>query len=374
MKKETLLLVLLAASVSGARGVSGPGYTITDLGALYPESINSAARISGYIESGGYDCPAAWVNGAISPLQPENTGGFANAINNHGLVVGWNNSYGAITWDSAGQISVLAVASGAYSAKADAVNDQGVIAGSCQRQPSGLMHACAWNNGVFTDLGVPYGLQSTARSINNLGAIAVDSWLYAGQSHSYLYNNGQFTPLLTDVPSVSYCFSRDINDAGMVVGAATLSNGAQVGYLWQNGVTTLLPTPPGKDRPVPLSVNSSGVIAGSAWDTVHYPGSRACVWNEGQVTFLDDLLAPDSGWALVDATDINEVGQIVGNGQLNGVAHGFLLTPIPEPSSLAVLSLGAACGWKLSGRRRRAQGRSGRRCTRALCRGAAPNL
>ena len=365
MKKETLLLVLLAASVSGAQGASGLGYTITDLGAIYPQSINSAAQISGYIESGGYDCPAAWVNGSISPLQPENTGGFANAINNHGLIVGWNTPYGAITWNSAGQMNVLALASGAYSAKAAAVNDQGVIAGSCnQGQPSGLMHACAWNNGVFTDLGVPYGNQSTARSINNLGAIVVDSWLSSG--HSYLYSNGQFTPLLTDVPSVSFSYSRGINDAGMVVGAATLSNGAQVGYVWQNGVTTLLPTPAGKDRPSPQSVNSSSVIAGSAWDTVHYPGSRACVWNEGQVAFLDDMLAPDSGWALVHATDINDAGQIVGDGQLNGAPHGFLLTPIPEPSCLAVLSLGAVCGWKLSGRRRRGQGRSGRHCTRAL--------
>ena len=34
-----------------------------------------------------------------------------------------------------------------------------------------------------------------------------------------------------------------------------------------------------------------------------------------------------AGWVLTEATGINSKGQIVGNGQLNGVFLGFVLTP-----------------------------------------------
>jgi len=35
--------------------------------------------------------------------------------------------------------------------------------------------------------------------------------------------------------------------------------------------------------------------------------------------------------------DINDSGQIVGTGVLNGEKHGYLLTPIPEPATFAGL-------------------------------------
>jgi len=56
---------------------------------------------------------------------------------------------------------------------------------------------------------------------------------------------------------------------------------------------------------------------------------------------LNDLILAGSGWTLVDAYGINEAGQIVGWGlNPDGYQRGYLLTPIPEPSAVAVLSLG----------------------------------
>ncbi len=43
---------------------------------------------------------------------------------------------------------------------------------------------------------------------------------------------------------------------------------------------------------------------------------------------LNELITAGSGWVLLNATDINNAGQIVGSGKLNDVPHGFLLTPI----------------------------------------------
>jgi hypothetical protein len=40
-------------------------------------------------------------------------------------------------------------------------------------------------------------------------------------------------------------------------------------------------------------------------------------------------------------TDINDFGQIVGQGEINGEPHGFLLTPIPEPNAQLLLLIGS---------------------------------
>jgi len=56
---------------------------------------------------------------------------------------------------------------------------------------------------------------------------------------------------------------------------------------------------------------------------------------------LNDLVDPAAGWELTYAADINDTGQIVGTGRIGGVQHGFLLSPVPEPSSAVLLVLGA---------------------------------
>ena len=44
---------------------------------------------------------------------------------------------------------------------------------------------------------------------------------------------------------------------------------------------------------------------------------------------LNNLLDPQTGWTLTFARDINNSGQIVGYGEVNGERRGFILTPIP---------------------------------------------
>jgi hypothetical protein len=47
-----------------------------------------------------------------------------------------------------------------------------------------------------------------------------------------------------------------------------------------------------------------------------------------------------SGWVLYEAHAINDAGEIVGSGTINGQEHAFLLTPVPEPSAFVLTSLG----------------------------------
>jgi probable HAF family extracellular repeat protein len=57
---------------------------------------------------------------------------------------------------------------------------------------------------------------------------------------------------------------------------------------------------------------------------------------------LSGLLLDGSDWVLQDAWAINDNGQIVGCGtNPAGSDHAFLLTPVPEPSTLALLFAGA---------------------------------
>ena len=71
---------------------------------------------------------------------------------------------------------------------------------------------------------------------------------------------------------------------------------------------------------------------------------------------LNNLIDRTLGWTLTDATGINESGQIVGYGTIasGGPIHAFLLTPIPEPSTLVLLGIGAMSLLAYAWRRRRA--------------------
>lgn len=70
---------------------------------------------------------------------------------------------------------------------------------------------------------------------------------------------------------------------------------------------------------------------------------------------LNDLLLPGSGVSDVKVTvrggSINDLGQIAAYGTIAGQTHALLLSPVPEPGSVALL-LGA--GLLLGFRRRRA--------------------
>jgi len=75
------------------------------------------------------------------------------------------------------------------------------------------------------------------------------------------------------------------------------------------------------------------------------------------------MLAPGfQDWSILSANDINDyqidepgyaiaAAQIVGVGQLDGQTYAVLLTPIPEPSTMALVSVGAI-GVAAAGRRR----------------------
>ena len=73
--------------------------------------------------------------------------------------------------------------------------------------------------------------------------------------------------------------------------------------------------------------------------------TRAALWMGTESIDLNDLLDTETlsaGWVLVEATGINNNGQIVGDAYnaISGKEHAFLLTPVPEPETYAMLLAG----------------------------------
>jgi probable HAF family extracellular repeat protein len=73
------------------------------------------------------------------------------------------------------------------------------------------------------------------------------------------------------------------------------------------------------------AINVTGQVVGRS-GTADLSTSRAVLWQGGAAIDLNSLITVP-GWTLSDATDINDVRQIVGIGLRNGQLRAFLLNP-----------------------------------------------
>lgn len=67
------------------------------------------------------------------------------------------------------------------------------------------------------------------------------------------------------------------------------------------------------------------------------------LWDENDaISNLNVEIPTSAGWVLLEVQDINDSGQIVDDGLIEGVNQAFLLTPVavPEPSLLLPLGIG----------------------------------
>lgn len=76
---------------------------------------------------------------------------------------------------------------------------------------------------------------------------------------------------------------------------------------------------------VPRAINDDNIIVGRATTLNGCP--TAFVWRNSKMINLNTLIPGNIGWSLIDARDINSLGQIVGTAKYNRQSHAFLLTP-----------------------------------------------
>jgi len=320
-------LLFFGASEVGA-------YVITDLGQIagidfYRYGINNSGQVA-FATGGGLNYHAAlWQNGTTTDLGT--LGGptsFGFAINNLGAVVGGADIYpGSHTfmWQN-GIMSDLGTLAGSYS-NAYAMNDVGQIVGSSTYLAGNNVprHAYLWQNGTMTDLG--FSGQSFAYGINNSGQVVGSK---NNRSVPVLWENG----VVTDLPITGGTSAEAlaINNSGQTVGYSYTGNSNPRALLWQNGSVINLG---GNTNSKAAAINNLGQIVGSF-------GTHAALWQNGTFVDLNDLVV-GSGWTFQEADAINDNGWIVGFGSNPaGQTHVFLLTGVPEPSSMILAGLGVA--------------------------------
>ena len=128
-----------------------------------------------------------------------------------------------------------------------------------------------------------------------------------------------------------------MNSLGQVVGESLISNTGNIqnAFLYSSGKMQDLGTLGGENS-IAEAINSSGDVVGNSIEPGSNAYSHAFLYRAGVLVDLNSRISGGStdgstGWLLISATGINDNGQIVGDGRLNGVSHAFLLTPYVVP-------------------------------------------
>ena len=332
-----VLLVLLSAFAAHAAGQST--YTITNLGGL---SGSPFANVSGINNSGQVVGTSAnhaflWENGAMTDLGT--LGGSlstANAINDMGQIVGdstlASGERHAFLWDR-GVMKDLGAPG--ESSSAHGINNHGDIVGAVSGK-NVRGGAVLWKNGRRQSLGDlgSSGSGSTAIAINDNGeVVGVSSGLASNSGgvvraviwqHGVIHNIGTLGGL--------HSTANAINLRRQVVGWADLADQSTVAFLFDNGVMHDLGMLPGSIM-VPgsgsqaASVNDGGQVVGLSLNSTGE--SRAVIWENGQITDLNNAIPAGAGVVFTRARGINKLGQILVEQQdsTTNSTKSFLLTP-----------------------------------------------
>lgn len=320
-------------------------YTIRDLGVLpnYDESvawgINNLRQVTGYCSRGGEDRPFLW--SPQTPLVDLGTlgGGVEGArkINDLGQVVGFSkdqDSYSrAFIWDQSTGLVDLGTLGG-LSSDTRGINRAGDVTGwayisghpTLHADLEGL-HAFFWSpiDGMY-DLGT-LGLDPSAGGgINDLGVVVGESRIEAHSwiVHAFIWFGPSFGMFdmgtLGGVGSSAY----DINNSFQAVGSSGTASGESHAFLWDLSGMKDLGTLGGPTSDA-TAINETGDIVG--YSTFGDGEARhAFLYQNGIMTDLNNVIGVEEhGWQLTFAWDINERGDIVGEGTHNGLKRAWLL-------------------------------------------------
>jgi probable HAF family extracellular repeat protein len=337
---------MLSVKADGLSYANAPQFLVTDLGPVQStgdsgRSINNAGTAAFTVSTAVY----LWHSG-VTTVVPNL---FANngplAINDMGDIAGADNLRAFIYRN--GVMTDLGTFNGGYTS-ARGLNNSNVVVGDSYDNDANSYRAFKWQGGDLQRLPAPggtyaLGVESRAYAINADGVIAGS---YANQNPGgvAVVWNGDDATRLTTLSGYSRSEGYDINSARQVVGySADAIYSKLQAVLWNGTTPTNLGSLPGLSFSEATAINASSMVVGwSRNDFGGDDGSSAFLWQNGQMLDLNLLISPNSGWHLTAAKDINDAGQIVGYGTLDGQQESFLLTPIPEPSSFALICLGLA--------------------------------
>jgi probable HAF family extracellular repeat protein len=384
-------LIVLPVAWGLDRGSALPrGYRIIDLGPFAPNAINNLGQIVGVPQNTGVTHACRWDNGV------------------------WTDLGGLVGFDSI----------------ATDINDLGQVTGRMGvREPGSTdIFTHAFRTGPnepivpgTDDIGSLGSNHSWGESINNSGQVTGYSGRFGGRDHPFRTGpNRPIDPQTDDLGSFDergWSRGKSINNHGVVVGVAldgdivrsfwtapgrsldrltdemrtlevpvesiladAINDLAQVvGRVTIAGKSSAFRTRPGRplnpaedllDEMIwPWAINSKGWVVGLAEQ--RQPGVGNWVIHDGNSPHsLSDLILPGSGWTISAAVDVNDRGQVIGEGtNPQGYSNGFLLDPLPDATpglwllaGVVLTGLGRTAG---QGRRERGSNQRERKSTEA---------
>lgn len=209
-----------------------------------------------------------------------------------------------------------------------------------------------YDNGQVMDVGAgsfsfPQDMNESGQIIGGLGS--------GGGSTSFLYSQGEVTRIV-GFPSSYSTAVVDINDRGQVLGHTAelpMGDGRSASFIFSDGQVRLLPDRVG----FPLHLNELGHVVG-LFGTGGGVNAFFYSDDDGRFTDLtqwlmasfDDVASVGSDGASIL---LNDLGQIALPATLdNGQWTIFVLTPIPEPATYALMLTGAGVLAAIARRRR----------------------
>ena len=347
--KEFLNARSAIQSSVAATATSTRRFFVTDLGSLggtesFAYAINFFGQTVGSSRTAGDAATHSFLyrHGNMTDLAPLNSGDFQTvgptSINDIGQVASGVVSNGvyvpAITDSTTGSLHLIGTLGGATSfglnGVAASVNLLGHAAGYSYIN-SDTRHAFLYRNGTMKDLG-SFGGDSFAFAVNDFDVVvgsAIDA-AAGGAERAFRYANGVMTPIGPATESNA----RDVNFLGQVVGEYfSPDQSAFRGFLYSNGKFTDFGTGPDTTA---FAINNLGLIVGSYLKPFESTcddmpcidfKQHAFLLENKNVVDLNDLVPSNTGLELQWAFDVNDLGQIVGYGQVNDKFRAYLLTP-----------------------------------------------
>ncbi len=383
MTKRTFTKTLLASAITFATttAIAAP-YEIIDLGKIeggtlsFAYGLNNSGEVVGYgdgplgVDSDGnsfFDFANHGIqftpSGAIDLGELEGgLASFAFEINDNGLIVGQSDELRtetdengndfdvretfAVVFDS-GTLTKIPGLDDLKNTRVFSVNNNGVVSGTGQYDVDPDDDSAAVERGFVVNAidGTGFGLLpsltadsadrvSNALSINDSGQVV--GWSQLDLDSGGFVTRAILTTIddpaeLIELPNIDtpYMIARDINNNGVIVGLAQAANNTinTVSYIYNpdsDSEPTLIPYFSDRfDSSVANAINDNNQVVGQALVSVPTTGiNTGYIYEDGELKDLNALIPCNSGWRIDNATNINNMGEIVGYGVRTEVVDG----------------------------------------------------